>query len=131
MGRFRILRNTSRLTITPGASATVASTGAASATAGLALNGLLQGVIYTAPASVDSSATVTFSVIDQDGNTVWSKTGVVAAAGSAQVNLTPNATAGTNQAVPLSGYYEVRATYSAAQPTTASTTEIVLLIDEG
>lgn len=129
---FRFTRQKNSLTIVPGAGALVATTGTASATTGLPLNGLLSQIIYTAPATVDASATVTLSIYDQDGNIVWTKASIAAGAGTTILNLTWNGTAGTTvQPVPFSGYYEIRATYSAAQTATASTTKAILLIDEG
>lgn len=130
--RFRMARTTSTLTVVPGSGVVKSTTGAASSNSGLPLNGLLQAIIYTVPASVDASATMTISIYDQDGNIVWTKGSLAAGAGTTILNLTPNGTAGTTvQSVPLSGYYELRNTYTAAQTSTASVTKVVLLIDEG
>jgi hypothetical protein len=132
--RFRIVRQTTHITVVPGATETFATPAVSftnpEAPTGLPLNGLLQGVTITTPAAVDGSATMTVNLIDQDGNTVWTK-GSLAVNTVYPVLLTPNATANTNQAVPLSGYYQVSITFSANQTTTASVTKIVLLIDEG
>lgn len=128
--RIRINRSKIPLTLIHGASATTVNTAAAGATTGIPLNGILSGAVIVGPAAVDSTATVTVSLIDQDGNTAWSKAGL-AAASTTQVLLTANATAGTNQAVPLSGNYQVKVVYSAAQTATDSTTSTTLLIDTG
>lgn len=128
--RVRYVRQTNTLNLVHGPGVVKASTGAASVTAGLPINGLLSAIIYTAPAAVDASATVTLSIYDQDGNIVWTKASIAAAAGTTIQNLTWNGTAGTTvQPVPLSGYYEIRATYSAAQTATDSTVKVVTLIE--
>lgn len=129
--RFRVVRQTTSLALTHGASVTTVSTAAASATAGLPLNGLLQGLVMTTPSAVDGSATCTINLIDQDGNTVYTK-GSLAVNTTTQINLTPNAVAAASaQAIPLSGNYQIQAVFSASQTATDSTTKVVLLIDEG
>lgn len=123
--KIRVVRNTITTTVVPGVSATTAQTGAAAPGTGILLNGILQQIFVTAPATVDASATMTVALVDYDGNTVWSKASI--AASSAQSN-----TLLTNDTRPaLSGYYQMVTTYTAAQTATASVMRAVFLVDEG
>lgn len=87
-------------------------------------NGLLRQVIITAPAAVDSAATLDVSITDSDDNVIYSKTGLNAA--STTIDLLAD-----GSQVPLSGTYLVEVAFSAAQDTTDTTTVVVLLIDRG
>lgn len=112
----RVKRSSYSIKVTPGASITTAQQTDT-------LNGILREVIITPPAAVDASATITVSLADLDGNVVYSK-GSLAANSGASINLLTN-----DLRVPLSGQYTLEVTYSVAQPTTASTTKVVLYIE--
>src|SRR5947207_3320845 len=90
----RIKRPKYSLPLTHGASANTVS---ATAT----LNGLLREAIIKTPASVDGSATVTLNIIDVDGYTVYTKSGI--AVNTNSINLLTN-----DLRVPLSGSYTIQ-----------------------
>lgn len=124
----RVKRGSYSITVTPGAGVTTAvaqeqALGATGLSNQVTLNGILREIIITPPSAVDASATITVSLADADGNVVYSK-GSLAANSGASINLLTN-----DQRVPLSGLYTLQVTYSAAQPTTASTTKVVMYIE--
>ncbi len=112
----RIRRESVNVTVTSGA-------GVTTATFLNSLNGILREIIVTPPAAVDASATMTFTLVDLDGNIVYTKSGLAANSG-ASINLLTN-----DLRVPLSGKYTLTVTYSVAQPTTASTTKVVMYVE--
>lgn len=112
----RVKRESVSVQVTPG-------TGVTTATLVDTLNGIMREVIITPPATVDSSATMIFTLVDLDGNVVYTKSGLTAGA-AASINLLTN-----DQRIPLSGKYTLTVTYSANQTTTASTTKVVMYIE--
>ena len=88
------------------------------------LNGFLKGVKIKTPASVDSSATVTVTVADTDGDNVYSKTGV--AANTTNIEYQDSNHVPTQ--VPVSGVHTITPTFSANQ-TVARNVIVTLLVD--
>lgn len=105
-------------TLDTGVSTTVAN-------ATTTMNGYLRGVKVKTPAAVDSSATVTVTILDGDGDTIFTKSAVA-------VNTTTQDYLGSGSiplALPVANTYTVRATYSAAQSTNRTTT-VTLLVEQ-
>lgn len=88
------------------------------------VNGLLHHAIIKAPAAVDGAATIALNIIDSDNVTIYSKSGIAAAATSN--NLLP-----ADARVPLSGTYTIQVVFSANQTVTDTVTQVILLIDKG
>ena len=117
---YGIKRVKNSLALTHGAGVTQ------SAAVSVALNGLLEQVLFTTPASVDSAATVTVKLTDQDGYVVYSS--AATAANTAVNDLLTTANATYKGAIPLSGTYTLQTTYSANQTATDSSTSAVLIV---
>jgi len=115
LGRYGIRRPKYSIALTHGA-------GANTATATDTQYGILREVIIKTPTTVDGSATVTVNILDSDGFTIYTKSGV--AANTTSINLLTN-----DQRVPISGSYTVQVVFSANQTATDTTTVVVLLIE--
>lgn len=118
MSSLRFGRPKLAVTLTHGASATTVTSATQNA------NGLIMEVITTTPAAVDSSATMTVSIADIDGNVIYTKASLAA-------NTTTKDLLAAGSQVPLSGPYTVTTLYSAAQTTADRTASVVILIDRG
>lgn len=118
MSKFRVQKAVFSLSLTHAGAATIVSSSSTQ------INGILRHVKIIAPATVDGGATLTVDVLDAGGDVVYTKSGVAAAARS--INLLTQ-----DLSVPLSGFYTVRATFSAAQTVTDTVTGVELLTDRG
>lgn len=113
--QYRVQRTKNAIVLTHGASATTA-------TASVALNGILLESFITTAAAVDSTATTTVNIKDSDGNVVYTK-------GSLAVDTTTKELLTADTRVPLSGTQTIEVVFSAAQTTADRTTTVVLLIE--
>lgn len=120
---YGITRTNLALALTHGAGVTT------SAAQTIVLNGYLAEVLFTTPASVDSAATVTVKLTDQDGYNIYAS--AATAAGSTKVlDILDTANTTYKGPIPLSGTYTVQTTYSANQTATDSITNVVLLTQQ-
>lgn len=122
MLQYRIARRPYTVTIIHGASANEIDTALTDALA----NGILKGVIFNTPATLDNAATAGIEIVDADGNSMFKKTAV--AANTKNVYLVD----ANNQplTIPLAGAHTVKVTTSAFQSITDATFTFVLLIDK-
>lgn len=119
MSRFRAQRHDSTIAVAHGATAIFNSANTVQA------NGILFAIKSKLTNLADASATYTVSLVDKDGDVVYSKAGLSGAAGTIYTQLTGD------QRVLLGDNYTVRITFSANQTVTDNTVTVSLLIDRG
>lgn len=89
------------------------------------VNGVLYAFKSKLTALADGSATYTVSLVDTDGDIVFTKAGIAGAAGTVFTQLT-----GDQRAL-LADNFIVRITFSANQTVTDNTVTVTLLTDRG
>lgn len=117
MPHYRIRRFTTSLVLAHGAGANTVTNSS------LNLNGILKKIKVYSPASVDGSATLTITIKDADGDTLWSKASI--AANTKDITLLTR-----DQEVPLTGLCSVTVLFSANQTATDTTTQVILVIQD-
>lgn len=118
MAKYRIQKSQTTIAVAHAAQAVFS-------TANVALNGILFLNKIKIASNSDGGATMTLALIDAEGDTVYSKSGVSGSAGTVVTQLTGD------QRVALSGNYTVQVTFSANQTTTDNTLTVTLNIDRG
>lgn len=91
-----------------------------------AANGVLFAIKSKIASNSDGAATYTVSLVDSDGDVVYSKSGISGSVGTVFTQLT-----GDQRAALADGTYTVRITFSANQTTTDNTVTVTLLVDRG
>lgn len=89
------------------------------------VNGLLFAIKSKLTATADGAATYTVSLLDSDGDVVFTKAGIAGAAGTVFTQLTGD------QRTLLADTFTVRITFSANQTVTDNTATVTLLTDRG
>jgi hypothetical protein len=115
---FAVRRPVTTIPLTHGTSVTTVTSGS------IALNGELQ-MFKVKSGPVDASATLTLNIIDQDGDTVYTKASI-----ASNTTVITDLEDTTGQ-IPLSGNYTLQIVTSAAQTATNNTFTITLYIDAG
>lgn len=87
-------------------------------------NGILYAIKSKIASNTDGSATYTVSLVDEDGDVVYSKSGISGTAGTVYTQLT-----GDQRAAIVSGALVVRITFSANQTVTDNTVTVGLYFD--
>lgn len=118
MSKFRIQRLDTTVAVAHAAQAIFNSA------ATYAANGVLYAVKSKLAALADGGATYTVSLVDKDGDVVFSKAGISGAAGTVYTQLT-----GDQRVALADGTLTVRITFSANQTVTDNTVTVSLLID--
>lgn len=89
-------------------------------------NGILYAVKSKLTANTDGAATYTVSIVDTDGDVVFSKSGISGTAGTVYTQLT-----GDQRAALGDGTFTIRITFSANQTVTDNTVTVSLYLDRG
>jgi hypothetical protein len=118
MGKFRIQKLSTSVAVAHGATAIFNSAST------YAANGILYAVKSKIASSSDASATYTVSIVDSDGDVVYSKAGISGTAGTVVTQLT-----GDQRAALADDTFTIRITFSANQTVTDNTVTVTLLID--
>lgn len=118
MSKYRIQRLDTTVAVVHAAQAIFNSAGT------YAVNGVLYAIKSKLAATADGGATYTVSLVDKDGDVVYSKAGIAGAAGTVVTQLT-----GDQRAAIADGALVVRITFSANQTVTDNTATVTLLLD--
>lgn len=120
MSKFRIQRLDTSIAVAHAAQAIFNSA------ATYAANGILYAVKSKIASNTDAAATYTVSLVDSNGDVVYSKAGISGTAGTVLTQLT-----GDQRAALADNTFTIRITFSANQTTTDNTVTVSLLIDRG